>query len=224
VTEPAVEGPEPAVEGAGRVGRFVAFEGGEASGKSTQAARLAARIDGVLTHAPGGTPVGAAFRAILLDPATQLSDRAEALLFAADRAQHVAEVIRPELSAGRHVVSDRYIGSSLAYQGFGRGLPVDEVRRLSEWATDGLWPDLVVLLDIDLAVASSRHSGRLDRLEAAGIEFHRRVLEGFRAVAAAEPERWVVVDGAPGVDEVEKLVWSAVVERLPDLGRDLGMN
>ncbi|MGH9211746.1 MAG: dTMP kinase [Acidimicrobiales bacterium] len=198
-------------------GRFVAFEGGEACGKSTQAARLASRIGAVLTYEPGGTPVGAALRAILLDPTTQLADRAEALLLAADRAQHVADVVRPELAAGRHVVTDRYIGSSLAYQGFGRGLPLDEVRNLSLWATDGLWPDVVVLLDVGLDVAACRQAGRPDRLESAGSEFHRRVAEGFRTLAGADPNRWVVVDGTPHADDVEKMVWSAVTDRLPEL-------
>jgi len=204
-------------EGRPSSGRFVAFEGGEACGKSTQAARLADRIGAVLTREPGGTPAGAALRAVLLDPTTNLADRAEALLIAADRAQHVAEVVRPELAAGRHVVTDRYIGSSLAYQGYGRGLPLDEVRSLSEWATGGLWPDVVLLLDVPLDVAAYRQAGTPDRLEAAGVDFHRRVVEGFRSLAAAEPERWVVVDGSPDVDEVEKAVWSAVTERLPDL-------
>jgi dTMP kinase len=199
--------------------RFIAFEGGEASGKSTQAARLAARLGAVLTREPGGTPVGAAIRAILLEPTTRLGPRAEALLMAADRAQHVADVIQPDLAAGLHVVTDRYIGSSLAYQGFGRGLPLDEVRRVSDWAADGLWPDLFVLLDVPLEQSGARQTGRPDRLEAAGVEFHRAVVEGFRSLAAAEPSRWVVVDGSPGVDEVEKAVWSAVTERLPDLDK-----
>ncbi|HZA87181.1 MAG TPA: dTMP kinase, partial [Acidimicrobiales bacterium] len=123
-------------------GRFVVLEGGEASGKSTQAARLAERLDAVLTREPGGTAIGAGLRDLLLDARTTgLADRAEALLMAADRAQHVAEVIRPALAAGRHVVSDRYVGSTLAYQGFGRGLPVDELRRLSAWAAHGVEPD-----------------------------------------------------------------------------------
>jgi dTMP kinase len=198
--------------------RFIAFEGGEGSGKSTQAARLAARLGAVLTREPGGTPLGARLRAVLLDPATRLTDRAEALLMAADRAQHVADVIRPELAAGRSVVTDRYIGSSLAYQGFGRGLPVDEVRWLSEWATGGLWPDLVVLLDVPAEVATRRLAGgRPDRLEAAGEAFHRRVGEGFRTLAAGDPHRWVVVDGTPDMDEVEERIWSMVTEQCPEL-------
>jgi dTMP kinase len=200
--------------------RFIAFEGGEACGKSTQAARLAVRLGAVLTREPGGTPLGARLRAVLLDPATRLVDRAEALLMAADRAQHVAEVIRPELAAGRHVVTDRYAGSSLAYQGFGRGLPVDDVRRLSDWASAGLWPDLTVLLDVPLDEAASRQAGgRPDRLEAAGDEFHRRVTEGFRTLAAEDRDRWVVVDGTLGIDEVEAMIWSTVTDRLPDLAK-----
>lgn len=199
-------------------GCFVAFEGGEAAGKSTQAARLARRLDAVLTREPGGTAVGAAIRALLLDPATAgLDDRAEALLMAADRAQHVAEVVRPALDAGRHVVSDRYVGSSLAYQGHGRGLPLDQVRRLSAWATGGLWPDAVVLLDVPAGAAAGRRPERPDRLEAAGDAFHRRVGEGYRALAAADPARWVVVDGTPDADTVEAAVWAALSRRVPAL-------
>lgn len=198
-------------------GRFVAFEGGEASGKSTQAARLASRIGARLTREPGGTASGAAMRAVLLDPSTHLADRAEALLLAADRAQHVAEVVRPELEAGHHVVTDRYIGSSLAYQGFGRGLAVEEVRCLSRWATDGLWPDLVVLLDVPLELARERQMDRLDRMEAAGEDFHQRVAAGFRELAAADQASWVEVDGTTAPDQVEQAVWAAVLARLPDL-------
>jgi len=198
-------------------GRFLAFEGGEASGKSTQSSRLAARLDAVLTREPGGTAVGAQLRGVLLDPVTQLDDRAEALLMAADRAQHVAEVVGPALASGRHVVTDRYAGSSLAYQGFGRGLPLDEVRRLSEWATGGLWPDVTVLLDVPVELAASRLTGRPDRLEAAGVDFHCRVHDGFRQLAREHPDSWVLVDGTLGPDDVEKLVWAAVAERCPDL-------
>jgi dTMP kinase len=198
--------------------RFVALEGGEASGKSTQVRRLAARMGAVQTREPGGTPVGARIRAVLLDPANRVADRTEALLMAADRAQHVAEVVRPELAAGRHVVTDRYAGSSLAYQGFGRGLPLDEVRQLSHWASGGLWPDLTVLLDVPFELAAERQVGAPDRLEAAGDDFHRRVVEGFRSLAAAEPDRWVVVDGARAPDEVEAEIWSAVCARWPTLG------
>lgn len=198
--------------------RLIAFEGGEGSGKSTQAARLAERLGALLTREPGGTLVGAEIRRLLLDPATErLHHRAEALLMAADRAQHVAEVIRPALAAGRHVVTDRYIGSSLAYQGHGRGLPIEDVRRLSEWATGGLWPDVVVLLDMSYEAASTRMGHEPDRLEAVGEEFHRRVTVGFRELAAADPARWAVIDGSLPSDDVETAVWAAVLDRLPDL-------
>ncbi len=198
--------------------RFIVFEGGEASGKSTQSARLAARIGAVHTREPGGTAIGGALRSLLLDVRTaDLDGRAEALLMAADRAQHVAEVVRPALAAGRHVVSDRYIGSSLAYQGHGRGLPVVELRRLSDWATDGLWPDLVVLLEVPATVAMSRLGATPDRMEAAGEEFHDRVARGYRALAATEADRWAVVDGTASPEHVAAAVWRAVIERLPDL-------
>jgi dTMP kinase len=200
------------------VARFIVFEGGEASGKSTQSARLAARIGAVHTREPGGTAIGGALRSLLLDVRTADPDgRAEALLMAADRAQHVAEVVRPALAAGRHVVSDRYIGSSLAYQGHGRGLPVIELRRLSDWAADGLWPDLVVLLEVPATVAMSRLGATPDRMEAAGEEFHDRVARGYRALAATEADRWVVVDGTASPEHVAAAVWRAVIERLPDL-------
>lgn len=199
-------------------GRFLVLEGGEAAGKSTQAARLAERLRAVATREPGGTEVGTGLRTLLLDPGTRgLDARTEALLMAADRAQHVAEVVRPALDAGRHVVCDRYIGSSLAYQGYGRGLPLDELRRLSAWATRGLLPDVVVLLDVPRATALARTNADPDRFEAAGDGFHARVLEGFRALAAADPDRWIVVDGTGSPEEVEAAVWSAVVARCPDL-------
>jgi dTMP kinase len=202
----------------GGVARFIVFEGGEASGKSTQSARLAARLGAVHTREPGGTAVGARLRELLLDARTTgLDDRAEALLMAADRAQHVAEVIRPALDGGRHVVCDRYIGSTLAYQGYGRGLPVAELRRLSAWAAGGLWPDLIVLLDVPRSVAQARRSAAPDRLESAGDEFHERVLRGYRALAAADPARWVTIDGTGPADEVAAAVWAEVTAHLPGL-------
>ncbi len=194
-------------------GRFIVFEGGEASGKSTQAARLAESLGAVLTREPGGTAVGERIRAVLLDPLVSgMDDRAEALLMAAARAQHVSEVIRPALAAGRDVVSDRFSGSSLAYQGYGRGLALSEVRSLSEWATGGLWPDLVVLLDVDASSVSARlrrAHGELDRVESAGAEFHRRVVDGFLCLAASDPT-WVVVDGGGTIEEVSARVSAAV--------------
>jgi dTMP kinase len=196
-------------------GKFIAFEGGEACGKSTQSARLADALDAVLTREPGGTVIGAQLRAVLLDPQTiGLSDRAEALLMAADRAQHVAELVEPALAAGRHVVTDRFAGSSIAYQGHGRGLPINEIRDLSLWATGGVWPDLIILLDVPEAEADRRLGAARDRMEAEPAAFHAAVLEGFRAQAAAEPDRWVVIDGTPSIDEVSAAVSAAVAERL----------
>src|SRR4051794_24225570 len=160
-----------------RRGRFIAFEGGEACGKSTQARLLADALGAVLTREPGGTPLGERVRALLLDPASgDVDPRAEALLMAAARAQHVRDVIEPALASRRDVVTDRFSGSSIAYQGYGRGLPVDEVRSLSTVASGGLWPDLTILLTVSAPLGPP---GELDRLEAAGDDFHRRVAEGF---------------------------------------------
>lgn len=196
-------------------GRFVAFEGGEGTGKSTQARLLAEHLGAVLTREPGGTAIGTTIRSIVLAADDNgLVDRAEALLMAADRAQHVAEVVRPALATGRDVVTDRYLGSSIAYQGFGRGLPVEEVRDLSLWATDGLMPDLVVLLHVDAAEARARIGHGRDRLENAGDDFHRAVEEGFRTLAAADADRWVVVDGGGTVAEVAERVLAVVTARL----------
>ena len=184
--------------------RFIAFEGGEGSGKSTQARLLADALGAVLTHEPGATALGRRIRALVLDPdgAHAVDRRAEALLMAADRAQHVAEVIRPALDAGKDVVSDRFSGSTLAYQGYGRGLDLDDLAWLSRWAAGGLEPDLVVLLDIPPDVAVGRLAGNPDRMEAAGQAFHDRVAEGYRTLAADNPGRWIVVDGTGTVDEV----------------------
>lgn len=191
-------------------GRWIAFEGGEGSGKSTQARLLADRLDAVLTREPGGTPVGTRIREILLDASSAgLDDRAEALLMAADRAQHVAQVVRPALAAGRDVVSDRSAYSSLAYQGHGRGLGVEEVRQVCAWATAGAWPDIAILLDVPADVRADRMKDPPDRLEAAGASFHERVAAGFRALAAEDPARWVVVDGSGPVDEVASRVGAA---------------
>ncbi|MGY6502497.1 MAG: dTMP kinase [Acidimicrobiales bacterium] len=195
-------------------GRFVALEGGEASGKSTQARLLAQRLGAVLTREPGGTRLGEAVRGLLLDPANaEMTDRAEALLFAAARAQHVAEVIAPTLAAGHDVVTDRFAASSFAYQSFGRELPLDEVVALSTFAVDGVWPDLNILLVVEADVARGR-LGELDRLESVGDDFHRRVAEGFDALAAADPGRWARVDASGTVDQVEARVAAVVEERL----------
>jgi dTMP kinase len=189
-------------------GRLLVFEGGEGSGKSTQATLLARRLDAVLTREPGGTSVGGLIRGIVLGPGLGpvLDPRAEALLMTADRAQHVAEVIRPALLRGRDVVSDRFTGSTLAYQGHARGLDLDELARISDWATGGLQPDIVFLLDVPHQLAASRMKMEPDRIEAAGADFHRRVAEGYRALAAADPQRWRVIDGSGTVEEVEARV------------------
>jgi dTMP kinase len=192
-------------------GRLIAFEGGEASGKSTQAATFAGRLGALLTREPGGTPVGLRVRDLVLDPETAgLHPRTEALLLAADRAQHVAELVAPALTAGQDVVTDRFSGSTLAYQGYGQSLPVEDLAWLSSWASDGLEPDLVVLLDVEPLVAAARQGSRpLDRLEARDAAFHRRVRDGYRALAEADSVRWAVVDGSGSESEVAARVWKA---------------
>ncbi len=194
-------------------GRFLAFEGGEATGKTTQAGLLAERLGALLTREPGGTEVGERVREIVLDPALPVAPKTEALLMAAARAQHVAQVIEPMLAAGRSVVTDRFTPSSLAYQGVGRGLDVGEVAALSAFATGGLQPDLVILLDVPLDVAAARLSSEPDRLEMEGAPFHARVNVAFRQMAAADPQRWVVIPADAPVEEVAARVW-AEVDRL----------
>jgi dTMP kinase len=194
----------------GKRGRLIVFEGGEASGKSTQAARLAAELGAVLTREPGGTEIGKRIRELVLDPgASAMASSTEALLMAADRAQHVAEVIEPALTAGKDVVTDRYVPSSLAYQGYGRGLDVEQLWRLSTEFAGAMQADLVVLLDIPASIATERLQGR-DRMEAAGDEFHARVAEGYRRMAAAHPDRWLIVDGEGSIEEVAERVREAV--------------
>jgi dTMP kinase len=189
---------------------FIALEGGEGSGKSTQAARLANRLGAVLTREPGGTQLGEQLRDLLLARGSDVHPRAEALLMAAARAQHVAEVIAPALAAGRDVVTDRFTGSSLAYQGFARGLGVGEVDALSRFATDGVDPEVTVLLVVSEQTARARRAGtEPDRIESAGDDFHRLVAQGYAALAK-EDEHWVVVDGDGAVDEVEARVWGAL--------------
>jgi dTMP kinase len=193
---------------------YIALEGAEGCGKSTQAARLADALGAVLTHETGGTPVGERLRRILHDTTvSDLDDRAEALIAAADRAQHVARVVRPALAAGRPVVSDRSVYSTLAYQGYGRGLDLDDLRRLNDWAIDGLWPSRVILLDAPADELARRRHGRApDRFEQAGDDFHQRVIAGFRAMAADDPERWIVVDATGDVDTVFARVRAAAAE------------
>jgi dTMP kinase len=188
---------------------LIAFEGGEGSGKSTQAAILAERLGAVLTHEPGATRVGARLRELILDPNAVVDPRAEALLLAADRAQHIAEVIGPALASGRDVVTDRYLYSSLAYQAYGRGLDAREVRALSAFA-QAPEADLVVLITVPPATRAQRLKAALDRIEASGDDFHRRVELGFQALADADPRRWTVIDGDGTIDDVAARVWTAV--------------
>jgi dTMP kinase len=199
-------------------GRLIALEGGEGSGKSTQAARLATARDALLTREPGGTELGNRIRSLLLDAGAALDivPEAELLLVAAARAQHVREVIEPALSSGRDVVTDRFSGSSFAYQGYGRGLEPAVVAAVSAVATHGVEPDLNVFLDVPETVARARTGGTpRDRIEQAGDDFHARVVDGFRVVASADPEHWVTVDGDGSPDEVAERVLAAVCARFP---------
>jgi dTMP kinase len=195
---------------------YIAFEGPEGCGKSTQSRRLAETIDAVHTRETGGTPIGQRLREILHDTSvTELDDRAEALIVAADRAQHLADVVVPALDSGRHVVSDRSVYSTLAYQGYGRGLPLDELRDLNRWAIGDRWPDLVILLSVPAEVTRHRMQRReLDRFERAGDEFHRRVEAGFADMAAADPERWVAIDASGTPASVGTMIRDAVRDRL----------
>jgi len=199
VTLPLDQSDPPRVAGRGL---FAAFEGGEGCGKSTQVPVLAAglREKGFLvrtTFEPGDGVLGQAIRAIVLDPANSgLDDRAEALLYAADRAQHVATIIAPALAGGQVVLTDRYVDSSLAYQAAGREQPVEEIAYISTWATQGLVPDLTVVLDVPVDVGLARVRGRaaVDRLEGESQAFHERVRQSFLFMAAADPARYLVLD------------------------------
>jgi dTMP kinase len=194
---------------------FVALEGGEGAGKSTQCLRLRDWLverghDVLLTREPGGTTVGAALRSIVLDPATgDLSPRTEALIYAADKAEHVDTVVLPALAEGTVVITDRYVDSTLAYQGAGRELTAAELEPVARWATRDLRPDLTVLLDVDPRTGTSRFAAR-DRLEAEPVRFHDRVREGFLALAAADPPRYLVLDAADEVDRIADRIRAAV--------------
>ena len=193
-----------------RRGKYLAFEGWEASGKSTQARLLSQRLDAVLTREPGGTALGLAIRDLLLGDGPAPTERAEALLFAADRAQHLAEVVEPALAEGRDVVTDRSYGSTLAYQGYGRGQSIEELMRLVEWTSGGVLPELVVFLTVGVDTADDRLGDQRDRMESEDVDFAQRVVEGFGALAEADPDRWVVVDGAGSIEEVAQRVAHAV--------------
>jgi dTMP kinase len=198
------------------LGKYIAFEGLEGCGKSTHVKRLATRLDAVMTREPGGTVVGSMLRNILIDPAnTNLSPRAEALMMAADRAHHIAELVSPSLAVGRHVVSDRSVFSSLAYQGYGRQQDLVELRRINDWAIGGLWPELVIYIEVPTEMLLERLKKReLDRFEREDREFFKRVAEGFSQMATADPNRWLVIDGTPAKDDLEKIISAGVQERL----------
>ena len=202
-------------------GIFITFEGGDGAGKSTQAELLGQWLEErglevVRTREPGGTRLGAELRRLLLhggDEIGEVDSRAEALLYAADRAQHVARIVRPALERDAVVVQDRYIDSSLAYQGAGRVLEVDDVRRISEWAAGGLWPHLTVLLDLDPSAGAERRrarGGTADRLESENAEFHAAVRNGFRDLARADAHRYLVIDADLPVDEIHTQIVARV--------------
>jgi dTMP kinase len=203
---------------------FISFEGADGAGKSTQAQLLVRRLSesgraARYVREPGGTPAGEELRRIL-KTGGDLAPRAELMMFGAARAELVEKVIRPALGNGEVVVADRFADSSTAYQAYGRGLPIEEVKALNRIATGGVWPDVTFLLDISVEDAAARYTGRdgstpgARRFEDATADFHRRVVEGYRAIAKAEPRRWVVVDAAKSVDAVAAAIWRSVEPRL----------
>lgn len=197
-------------------GYFIAFEGGDGAGKSTQVRRVAAALEVagrevVLTRQPGGTSLGAALRDLVLH-GEAITPRAEALVFAADKAQHVAEVILPSLARAAVVITDRYTDSSVAYQGAGRSLGAQEVADLQEWAVGGLTPDLTVLVDVDPAEGRRRRGGSHDRMESEADAFHAAVRAHFLAMAEAAPQRYLVVDGSASVDEIADQIRARLVQ------------
>lgn len=204
-------------------GLFITFEGGDGSGKSTQAELLTTWCEEaghsvMRTREPGGTEVGIELRNIVLHHKGEIAPRAEALLYAADRAQHIGTKVRPALQRGEIVIQDRYFDSSVAYQGAGRVLDATEVRDISLWATENLIPDLTILLDLDPQVARQRLDAAdkpFDRLENEKQEFHARVRDGFLALAAVEPERWLVLDATLPVEQLQQLIRDRVAALLP---------
>jgi len=197
-------------------GKYIAFEGLEGCGKSTHVKRLAEALGAVATREPGGTRIGAMLREILADPEnTDIDPRTELLLMTADRAQLMSQVIEPALAAGQHVVSDRSIYSTLAYQGYGRRLGVDTIRDINTWALNHTLPDIVVWIQIPRDEAERRLAKRnLDRFEREGADFFARIADGFAEMAAADPKRWIIIDGTLPKDGVESLVWERVSARL----------
>ncbi len=206
-------------------GVFVCFEGGEGGGKSTQSRLLHEWLSGqgvttVLTRQPGGTEVGQRIRQIVLSPETgDLAHRTEALLYAADKAEHVETVLLPALRRGEVVITDRYVDSAIAYQGSGRDLVADEVAQVNYWATGGLRPHLTVVLDVAPQDGLGRFAER-DRIEAEGIDFHERVREAFLALAAREPDHYLVLDAKAPIEEIHAAVRAAVTPYLAQVHRD----
>ena len=194
-------------------GTYIAFEGLEGCGKSTHVTRLAEKINAIATREPGGTRIGALLRSILADPEnTDLNSRAELLLMTADRAQHMSELIEPALQRGQHVVSDRSMYSTLAYQGYGRGLDVDTLLSINTWALNNVLPDIVVWIQIPTEEANTRLAKRnLDRFEREGADFFARIGTGFAELAAKDPARWILIDGLEPKDVVEEKIFAAVV-------------
>jgi dTMP kinase len=207
---------------AGPAGLLIAFEGGEGSGKTTQARLISIWLrelgyDVETTYEPGATKIGMRLRALLLDTSsTGLSPHAEALMYAADRAEHVTSVIEPALDRGAIVITDRYVDSSLAYQGWGRNLPVEEIARFNWWATGGRTPDLTILLDMDPLAGLRRRTRSADRLEAEPAEFHLRVRAGFLALARAEPDRYLVLDASRPPEDITREITERLRGLLPD--------
>ena len=209
-------------------GLFIAFEGGDGAGKSTQAAALAAALESrgltvLRTREPGGTPIGEKLRSLVLDHGHgHIDAHTEALIFAASRAAHASQVIRPALARGEVVLTDRYIDSSVAYQGAGRGLGADAVLSVNEWATSGLRPDLTVLLDVHPAEGRSRRTAgdaAEDRMESEADEFHARIRQAFLDLAAARPENYLVLEAGLPVEEIAGLILGRVEELLAAAGR-----
>ena len=208
-------------------GLFITFEGGDGSGKSTQSALLVDWLERegrtvVTTREPGGTEIGDELREIVLHSRGHIAPRAEALIYAADRAHHIATKVRPAIERGDTVVQDRYFDSSIAYQGVGRGLGAEEVRNISLWATEGLLPNVTVLLDLDAGLGRDRLDSsrtRFDRLEAEQQEFHAVVRTAYLELAAAEPERFLVVDATESVERIASTIQDRVSEALKSLAR-----
>ncbi len=198
--------------------RYIALEGLEGCGKSTHAVRLATHLNAVLTREPGGTRIGTLLRGILSDPdSTDMNPRTEALLMAADRAQHFAEVIQPTLGRNQHVVSDRSVFSTIAYQGFGRGLDIATLRSISEWALRGHLPDIVIFISVPTDILNDRLAKRTpDRFEREGLNFFSRVNDGFRTLIQSESD-WIIIDGTQPKDDVELAIRTAVTQRLKEL-------